>query len=194
MFRRRHEGLSFYQKKETLDAAAVKWVISLVIEALIAAFVAFVLVYALGFKTAVVGVSMEPTLYHSQEVFVDRFSYTLFSPQRGDVIVFWPNGNKNSHLYVKRVVGLPGETVEIRGGALYINGEKQKDDYDKIAEPGIAEGGITLKNREYFVLGDNRNNSEDSRYANIGAVSLDTVLGKAWFHLSCEESGIGFIR
>ncbi len=194
MFRRKHEGLSFYQKEEKINASTVRWLLSLVIEALIAAFLAFVLVYSLGLKTTVIGVSMEPTLYHSQEVFVDRFSYMLFSPKRGDVIAFWPNGNKNSHIYVKRVVGLPGETVEIRGGKVYINGEVFPDDYDKIAEAGIAEGGLTLGTGEYFVLGDNRNNSEDSRYANIGPVASDTVLGRAWFKMAKGESGIGIIR
>ena len=194
MFRRKHEGLSFYQKEEKINASTVRWLLSLVVEALIAAFLAFVLVYSLGLKTTVIGVSMEPTLYHSQEVFVDRFRYTLFSPKRGDVIAFWPNGNKNSHIYVKRVVGLPGETVEIRGGKVYINGEVFPDEYDKIAEAGIAEGGLTLGTGEYFVLGDNRNNSEDSRYANIGPVAADTVLGKAWFKMAKGESGIGIIR
>ncbi len=194
MFKRRHEGLSFYQKKEYVDAETIKWIFSLIIEALIAAFVAFVLVYALGMKTAVVGVSMEPTLSHSQEVYVDRFTYTLFSPGRGDIIAFWPSGNKNSHLYVKRVVGLPGETIEIKNGAVYINGALLEDGYDKIADPGIAEGGLTLKNREYFVLGDNRNNSEDSRYPNIGAVSSDSIMGRAWFKLPAEGNSIGFIR
>ena len=120
---------------------------------------------------------------------MNRFLYKLFSPERGDIVVFLPNGNKNSHYYLKRVIGLPGETVQIIGGYVYINGELLEEDesYDKIADPGIAENEI--------ILGiDNRNNSEDSRSGNIGIVDKDNITGKAWFHLGCEEENMGFIK
>ena len=117
-------------------------------------------------------------------------------PKRGDVIVFLPNGNQNSHFYVKRVVGLPGETVQIRDGSVYIDGAllAEEDRFDKIADPGIAQNELLLASDEFFVLGDNRNSSEDSRSGNIGAVKKDTIIGKAWFHLAVEDQPMGLIE
>ena len=111
-------------------------------------------------------------------------------------MAFLPNGNKNSHYYLKRVVGLPGETIQIIGGYVYIGGELLEEDesFDKIADPGMAENEVVLGSDEYFVLGDNRNNSEDSRSGNIGAVKKETIAGKVWFHLSCEEEGMGLVK
>ncbi|NTV79674.1 MAG: signal peptidase I, partial [Clostridiales bacterium] len=94
----------------------------------------------------------------------------------------------------KRVVGLPGETVQIKSGRVYIDGVLYEDKFDKIADPGIAENEIKLGTDEYFVLGDNRNNSEDSRSGNVGLVTKDTIIGKAWLHMAKEESGIDFIK
>ena len=112
------------------------------------------------------------------------------------MIAFLPNGNQNSHYYLKRVIGLPGEKIQIKSGYVYINDVLLEEDehYDKIADPGIAEMEIKLGNDEFFVLGDNRNNSEDSRSGNIGPVKRDTITGKAWFHLKCDESQIGFVK
>ena len=139
---------------------------------------------------------MEPVLYNGQGILINRFIYRLTSPKRGDIVAFLPNGNKNSHYYLKRVVGLPGETVQIIGGYVYINGELllEGENYDKIADPGIAENEIILGSDEFFVLGDNRNNSEDSRSGNIGAIKKETIAGKAWFCLPCEDAGMGLIR
>ena len=157
---------------------------------------AFVLVSSVGMKVSMIGVSMEPALYNSQGVLINRFIYSITSPKRGDIVAFLPNGNKNSHYYLKRVVGLPGETVQIIGGYVYIGGELLEEDesFDKIADPGMAENEVVLGSDEYFVLGDNRNNSEDSRSGNIGAVKKETIAGKVWFHLSCEEEGMGLVK
>ena len=94
------------------------------------------------------------------------------------------------------MVGLPGETVQIQNEALYINGVLAEEDgsYDKIADAGIAENEITLGSDEYFVLGDNRNSSEDSRSGNIGPVKRENITGKAWFHMASSGSGMGFIK
>lgn len=139
---------------------------------------------------------MEPSLYNGQTIFINRFVYRLLSPSEGDVIVFLPNGNQNSHYYVKRVVAVPGDKVQIIDGILYVNSENAElsEEYDKMADAGIALNEITLQSGEYFVLGDNRNNSEDSRSANIGVINEKDIIGKAWFHLSGESSGIGFIK
>ncbi len=192
----RKKGLTFYEKEKKINKATIREIFSTLFYSLVAVLLAFVLVYSVGMKVSMIGVSMEPVLFNGQEVLINKFIYNITSPDRGDVVAFLPNGNKNSHYYLKRVVGLPGETVQIIGGYVYINGEPLAEDesYDKIADPGMAENEIILGNDEYFVLGDNRNNSEDSRSGNIGAIKKETIAGKAWFHLSGGEKGMGFVK
>ena len=139
---------------------------------------------------------MEPTLSNGQGVLVDRLAYKILSPKRNDLIVFLPNGNTNSHFYVKRVVAVAGETVQIKDGDLYINGNLHEEDneiYDKMEDGGIAAEPIKLKGGEYFVLGDNRNSSDDSRSADIGIVKTNMIIGKAWFKIKTKDNGGGFI-
>lgn len=190
-----HKGLTFYEKKKRISKGMVHEIFSVLFFCFAAMLLACVIVVSFGLKTSVIGVSMEPSLQNGQEVFIDRFVYKLLSPKRGDVIVFLPNGNTNSHYYLKRVVGLPGEKIQIIGGYVYVDGVMLDEDesLDKIADPGIAEIEITLGMDEFFVLGDNRNNSEDSRSGNIGPVKKSNIIGKAWFHLSGENDGWGFI-
>ena len=128
-----------------------------------------------GMTTNVVGVSMEPTLYNGQQIFIDRFFYVLSSPKRGDVVVFLPNGNENSHYYVKRVVAVPGDRLVIQDGTLFVNGIESEWVSAYISDPGIAGNEFTLENGEYFCVGDNPGNSEDSRSANIGPVVFDAA-------------------
>lgn len=192
----RQKGLSFYKRKKKVSSNLVKEIFSWIFGILASNFLAYVIVYCVGMTTSVIGVSMEPGLYNGQTIFINRFVYRLLSPSEGDVIVFLPNGNQNSHYYVKRVVAVPGDKVQIIDGILYVNSEEAElsEEYDKMADAGIALNEITLQSGEYFVLGDNRNNSEDSRSANIGVINEEDIIGKAWFHLSSEESGIGFIK
>jgi len=192
----KQKGLSFYRKKKKISPAVIKEIFSWLSGIGIVVFLAFVIVFAVGMKTSVIGVSMEPGLYNGQEILVDKFIYLLSNPKRGDVVVFLPNGNENSHYYVKRVIAVPGETVQITDGKLYVDGvlSEYAENYDKIADAGIAENEITLKKDEFFVLGDNCNDSEDSRSGNIGAVSRDTIIGKAWFHMACANEGFGFLK
>lgn len=192
----RKKGLTFYEKEKKISKSMIREIFSTVFCAFAAVLVAFVIVFSVGMKVGVIGVSMEPKLYNGQEVLVNRLLYRLSAPRRGDVVVFLPNGNKNSHYYIKRVVGLPGETVQIIGGYVYINGELLDEDesYDKIADAGIAQVEIQLGSDEFFVLGDNRNNSEDSRSGNIGPVKKETIAGKVWFHLPCGEDDFGFVK
>ena len=191
----RKKGLTFYEKEKKINKSTIHEILSTLFYCGVAVLLAFVLVFSVGMKISMVGVSMEPALYNGQEVLINRFIYKITSPKRGDVIAFLPNGNQNSHYYLKRIVGLPGEKVQIIDGYVYINGERlPEDEYDKMADYGIAGNEIQLGSDEYFVLGDNRNMSEDSRSGNIGAVKKDTIAGKAWFHLSCDEEGTGFVN
>ncbi len=192
----RRKGLTFYQKKKKLDPRLLKDVMELLVGGAVAVFLAFVLVFSIGMRTSVIGDSMEPSLHNGQEILMNRILYRISMPKRGDVIVFLPNGNQNTHFYVKRVVGLPGETVQIREGNVYIDGVllAENELFDKIADPGIAQSELLLGSDEFFVLGDNRNSSEDSRSGNIGAVKKDSIIGKAWFHMAAQGDSMGMIE
>lgn len=192
----RHKGLTFYQKKKRLNTKVITDILEMIVGSFAAIFLAFVIVYSIGMRTSVIGDSMEPTLYNSQEILMNRVIYKLSAPRRNDVVVFLPNGNENSHYYVKRVIGLPGETVQIKEGKVYIDGIMLNEDeaLDQMIDAGIAQNEVTLAADEYFVLGDNRNSSEDSRSGNIGAVKKENIIGKAWFHMASENESMGLIE
>lgn len=192
----RRKGLTFYQKKKKLNTKVIKDIAETLVGSIVVVFLAFVIVFSVGMRTSVIGDSMEPSLYNAQEILMNRIIYKISTPKRGDVIVFLPNGNQNSHYYVKRVVGLPGETVQIRNGSVYIDGALLEEDesLDKMIDAGIAQNGIVLANDEFFVLGDNRNSSEDSRSGNIGAVKRDTIIGKAWYHMASGNESMGLVE
>ncbi len=156
---------------------------------------AFVAVWFFGRQVSMTGDSMKPVLNNGDVVLVNRFSYTFGSPKRGDLIVFKPKGNENNHDYIKRVVALPGETVELVEGGIYIDGEKLDESYETtpLTDVGIITDKITLEEDEYFVLGDDRQNSEDSRDMEVGNVKRSEIFGKAWFVLS-PMSDFGFIK
>lgn len=192
----RRKGLTFYQKEKKINKKLLKEISQWVFWGAAMILIAFAAVFCFGIRTSVIGASMEPTLSNGQEILIDRFSYFFVSPGRGDVVVFLPNGNENSHYYVKRVVGLPGDTISIQDGYVMINGILYEEDgkYDKMEDGGIAETEIILGEDEYFVLGDNRNNSEDSRSSNVGIVMRNYMIGKAWFHMSSGDVHLGFIK
>ena len=192
----RRKGLTFYQKKKKLNPTVIKDIFEVIVGGMIAVFLAFVIVFSVGMRTSVIGDSMEPILSNGQEILMNRVIYRLSSPNRGDVVVFLPNGNQNSHYYVKRVVGLPGETIQIQEGNVYINGVllEEDEEFSKMIDAGIAQNELELATDEFFVLGDNRNSSEDSRSGNIGAVKKDTIIGKAWFHMASEQESMGLIK
>ncbi len=190
----KHRGLSFYRRKKKMNMAIVKEIFSWITGIVMALFLAAVLNYFFGLRIGMVGVSMEPELVNGQFVMVDRFLYSLSKPHEGDVVVFLPNGNENSHYYMKRVVAGPGDKVQIIEGVLYVNGEESPWVKEYILEAGIAENEVLLKFGEFFCIGDNPNNSEDSRSANIGPVGEEDIVGKAWFKLKQGENKMGFIR
>ena len=193
--RRRKGGLSFYYKEKKFANERLKTALVYLFWAVLAVLLAYFCIVFAGIRTSVVGSSMEPVLYNGQEILIDRFSYNFLRPKRGDVIVFWPNGNENTHFYVKRVVAIPGDRVLIKDGLLYLNGEMQPQLFsDKIAEAGVAETEQLIGEDEYFVMGDNCNNSEDSRSANLGNVNISAIYGRAWYHMAAQREGLGFIK
>ena len=147
-----------------------------------------------GQRTEVNGSSMEPTLSNNDNLIVDKISYRFREPERFEIVVFPYQYEENTY-YIKRIIGLPGETVEIIEGSVYINGEKLKEDYTatEINDVGIVSEKITLGGDEYFVLGDDRDKSEDSRMADVGNVKRSYIYGKAWFLLSPFDH-MGFIK
>lgn len=190
------KGLVFYEKEKKINKKVIHEILEYVISTVIVVFLAFVLMFFFGTKTSVIGDSMMPALYNGQQILIDKFIYKLSSPKRGDVIVFQPNGNENTHYYEKRIIGLPGETIQIIDGYVYVNGSKLEEDdtYDLIEDPGIAKDELILQPYEYFVLGDNRNSSEDSRSGNMGPVKKEYIIGKAWLHMAYGDAGIGMIK
>ncbi len=160
-----------------------------------ACLLAFVSVWYFGQQVSMVGDSMKPVLYNGDVVLVNRIIYNARTPKRGDIVVFKPKGNENDHYFTKRIVGLPGESVEIIENRIYIDGEKLDEEYETtdIDDVGIADERIQLAGDEFFVLGDNRANSEDSRNADVGNVKRDYIYGKAWFVISPKKN-FGFVR
>lgn len=175
---------------EWLPAASL-WILQIGIVCLFA----FVFVWYLGQRVSMVGDSMNPVLSNGDIVLVDRFKYNASAPKRGDVIVFKPNGNENLHSSIKRIIGLPGETVEIKDGVIFIDGEVLEEEYEVtgFTEAGLAKEEILLAGDEFFVLGDHRESSEDSRMADIGNVKRSEIEGKVWFILS-PVGRIGFMK
>ena len=158
-------------------------------------FLAFVLVWYFGQQISTVGDSMNPVLKNGDVVLVDRLIYNAMAPRRGDIIVFKPKGNENVHYYTKRIIGLSGEDIEIIENRIYIDGVKLDEEYKTtdIDDVGIVDEKIRLAEDEYFVLGDNRVSSEDSRNADVGNVKREYIYGKAWFVLSPRED-FGWIK
>ena len=140
-----------------------------------------------GQRTEVEGASMENTLHNGDNLIVDKLSYRFHDPERFDIIVF-PFQFQDNTYYIKRVIGLPGETVQIMDdGSIYINGEKLEENYGmEVIKPetiGRAAEPIELGDDEYFVMGDNRNNSSDSRTDMVGNIKRENIIGKAWLRI-----------
>ncbi len=189
-------GLSFSRKKRRkVNYELLQGIIVWVFQIALVCFAAFVLVWYFGLRVSVIGDSMNPGLKNGDITLVNRLVYDVRKPRRGDIIAFKPNGNEGSHYYMKRVIGLPGETIECKEGIIFIDGEMLEEDYKTTAieELGLLEEPITLKSDEFFVLGDDRQSSEDSRMANIGNVKRSEIAGKVWFVISPIKH-LGIVR
>ena len=183
--RRQEELKQSRRKKKSLPRVIFEWVFLVVVAALFA----YVLVYTFGQQRTNVGQSMDPTLAGGDVVLINILAYQAGDPKQGDLISYKPNGSANARSDIKRVIATPGQTIQIIDGMIYINDKVYLEgaNYPAITSPGIAQDPIKLGEGEFFVLGDNRNNSEDSRNAEIGVVTNEMIEGKAWFVLSPAE-------
>ena len=140
-------------------------------------------------RTMVSGDSMYPYLHNKDQLMMDKLSYRFHDPERFDIVVFPVVRDGKEEYYIKRVIGLPGETIQIIDGMIYINGSVylETQGFPQMENAGMAAQEITLGEDEYFVLGDNRNQSEDSRFADMGNVKLEDIEGKVWAVLSPSD-------
>lgn len=170
--------MEFYQSDEpNLIRRLSGWVVDIVVAL---AFAWFCLNF-FGFQVTVSGQSMQPLLNSGDVVLVNRLSYDFGKPDHMDVVVFVREDEKT---YVKRVIGIPGDVVQIKEGRVYVNGAVIEDEnLGSVALAGLAENPVELGDKEYFLLGDNRDSSEDSRFANVGNVKEEQILGKVWLRL-----------
>lgn len=139
----------------------------------------------IGHQVTVEGSSMEKTLHNEDRLLLEKVTYRFGKPKRYDIVVFRPYSTQKDTYYIKRVIGLPGETVLIKDGDIYIDGELLDEHFgtQEMADGGLAKEIIKLGKEEYFLLGDNRNNSMDSRSERIGPVHKDTILGRAFVRI-----------
>lgn len=188
--------MGFYDyrpEKNIVSDVIAKWITDIITIAALAFFLALYL----GDRVSVIGNSMSPVVNSNQVVLVDKLTYTLREPERFDVIVY--KDEESGSIYLKRIIGMPGEWVQITDSTIYItkvDGEViiLDDKYctvDKY-ESGQALEPVKIRDNEYFVMGDNRNLSEDSRFSYVGNVKRDCVLGRAWL-IASPFSNIGFI-
>ena len=173
------------EKKNALKRKILREILIWGIQIAAVIFLAYFIVYYALEKTSMVGVSMETTLKDGDEIIINKINYRITDPKRFDVIVFKQSGKEHSYYDIKRIIGLPGEKLQIKNGSIYINDKVVEDivNTDVMNNYGLADELITLEENEYFVLGDNRNNSEDSRFASVGTIRREEIVGKAFISL-----------
>ncbi len=187
---RRKTAVKFVKrKKESTMSAKKKILVEAVIyiaEVLLVILFAFLIVRMCFVKCSMIGDSMSGTLVSGDSLLVNKFAYKIAEPKRFDIVAYRQGSSEHSYMSVKRIIGLPGDRVLINNGEIYINGELLDENIntEKMVTGGLAETEITLDEHEYFVLGDNRNNSEDSRFANVGNIVKNDIEGKVWIRLN----------
>jgi len=156
-------------KPEKIEQSKAKEIIGLIIYCAIVVAIMFCVIKFVGQRTIVIGDSMNPTLEDGENLITDKITYRFKEPK----------------LLIKRIIGMPGETGEIKEGRVYINGFELNETYgnEVMKDEGLAADAITLGPNEYFVLGDNRNNSQDSRFASVGNIQRSDIIGRAWLRI-----------
>ena len=184
----RSDGLNFQRRRRRFQKENAKKIAIFVLEILLMNLLAYGVVRSFGIRMTIAGESMEPTLSSGDVVLLNK----LGSIDTNDTVVFQPSSNLSAQYSVKRVIGTPGDKIVISGGDVYVNDVLFHNiaDTEDIEDAGLASTEIVLGEDEYFLLGDNRNNSEDSRYETIGNISSDAVIGKVWFCLSLSHFGL----
>ena len=179
---KKKDGLNFRRRRRKIDFDKVRYVLIFALELALVIALAYGVVISFGKQVECANASMEPTYQTSDILLVNTIAYKLSKPQQSDVIAFKPKSNVNASYSVKRVIATPGDTIYINNGRIYINDELYKEhlEVERIENPGIAAAPITLMDDQYFVLGDNRNLSEDSRYESVGFVASEDILGRVW--------------
>ncbi len=170
-------------KKE--EKNVVKEIVGMILYVVAVFAVCFLIITYVGQRTKVEGSSMEPTLSNGDNLIVDKISYRFRNPERFDIIIFPYKYEKNT-FFIKRIIGMPGETVWINNsGEIYINGVLLSENYglETIKYAGLASTPITLGKDEYFVMGDNRNDSTDSRFDVVGPIKRKEIVGRAWVRI-----------
>lgn len=174
----------FEQKPEIEKKNLKKDILDLTVYFVFVVLAAYLMVNFVAQRTMVDGNSMYPTLHNKDSLIVDKISYRFRDIERFDIVVF-EYSHKDNVNYIKRIIGLPGETVQIKDGLIYINGEVLEESYgyEVMRDARRAAYPITLGEDEYFVLGDNRNDSTDSRSDSVGNVHRSKILGRAFVRI-----------
>lgn len=183
--------------KEEKKISPIKETINFILYIAVVLLISFLVINFVGQRTEVSGTSMESSLQDGDNLIVDKITYRFKDPERYDIIVF-PYKLEEKTYYIKRIIGMPGETVYINEeGVIYINGEELNESYGReviqVSHIGLASEEITLGEDEYFVMGDNRNASSDSRDYRVGNIKREDIIGRAWLRIYPFDN-VGFIK
>lgn len=188
----KRDGLSFRRRRRKIEKP--KLIKFLILLAEIAAVVAlsYFISYSFGLRIDMAGDSMDSNISDGDTLLVNRIVYKIRTPKEGDIVVFYPSGNSFGNYSIKRIVGVPGDKLYIKDGVLYINNIAYKSAYidDNINDAGLFGTETSVPKGQYFVIGDNVNHSEDSRFSSIGFVKKSEILGKIWWNTTFPRVGI----
>lgn len=176
--------MGYYNPKPNKNIV-IDFILKWITDIIVVISIAFFFIFFLGDRVSVVGNSMSDQLKSGQRVLIDKMSYELRDVKRYDVIVYTSNLSGKDEYVIKRVIGLPGEEVQIVDNKIYINGIEIDDEYyDGSFESGSAAETIKVDDDEYFVMGDNRNLSQDSRFEYVGNIKSENIIGRPWLIIS----------
>ena len=196
VFKRRYQAkkrsLNFNRRRKKADVSWIPRVVLTIAEMIAVVFLAYSCVFFFGNSVSMIGDSMFPGIVEEDALLLNKFDYIFRNPKPGDVVAYKIGGRKEASVSVKRIIAVPGDKVFVNGGKVFVNGEvyEESESIPVISDPGLAINEIELGDDEYFVLGDNRNHSTDSRFASVGNVNKAYFLGRVWFNLNKERIGL----